>query len=156
MPNNKPNPTAKPKLTKSNTRVGYEQTVNEIQKHLIRAGAKKIIFDYDDAMMPCNITFSYPTPKGLMLFSLPLRFQGVSNILTKQKVHNRTGDLHPINTAWRIMKDWIVSQLAMVDAELAEFSEVFLPYAVTKTGETLFEQVSKMNDISSPLLLNQQ
>ena len=152
MTNVKKTPGKLPRLTKAETRVSYEKTVNEIQKHLIKAGAKKIVFDYDDAQLPFNITFSYPTKQGNILFSLPIRFQGINNILVKQKISFRTGDLQPINTAWRIMKDWIISQLAIVDAQMAELPEVFLPYAVTKTGETLYDKMKDGNDI---LLLNQ-
>jgi hypothetical protein len=41
--------------------------------------------------------------------------------------------------AWRIIKDWIAGQLALVEAGQAEVSEVFLPYVVSAQGETLFE-----------------
>ena len=45
--------------------------------------------------------------------------------------------------AWRIIKDWIEAQLAIVEAEQAEMVEVFLPYAQNPaTGKTLFEQLS--------------
>ena len=41
--------------------------------------------------------------------------------------------------AWRITKDWVEAQMAIVEAQLASLPEVFLPYAVTNTGQTLFE-----------------
>lgn len=45
--------------------------------------------------------------------------------------------------AWRIIKDWIEAQLAIVEADQAEMVEVFLPYAQNPTtGKTLFEQLS--------------
>ena len=45
--------------------------------------------------------------------------------------------------AWRIIKDWIEAQLALVEAEQAEMVEVFLSYAQNPvTGKTLFEQLS--------------
>lgn len=141
----------KPNLTKAQTRVGYEQTVQEIQKHLIRAGAKKIIFDYDEASIPCNITFSYPIEKSNLLFSLPIRFNGINKILDNQKTPRHTGDMQAINTGWRIMKEWIISQLALVESEMAELPEVFLPYSITKSGETLYE-VFKNNDQTMLLL----
>ncbi len=43
--------------------------------------------------------------------------------------------------AWRICKDWIEAQLAIVEAEMADMVEVFLPYAQTESGETVYEQL---------------
>jgi len=43
--------------------------------------------------------------------------------------------------AWRIIKDWIEAQLAIVEAEMVEMAEVFLPYAVTKSNKTLYQDV---------------
>lgn len=136
------------KLPKYRTRVNYEQTVTEIQSRLRKAGAKKITFDYE-MELPVNITFSYPVKDGQMFFSLPLRFNGVSKLMKAQGVSG--GDDQALNIGWRIMKDWIISQLALIDAEMAELPEVFLPYAVTKTGETLYEQIK--NSDNSQLML---
>ena len=42
--------------------------------------------------------------------------------------------------AWRILKDWVAAQLAIVEAEQAQMAEVFLPYAVeSQTGQTMFQ-----------------
>ncbi len=135
------------KMPKYRTRIDYEQTINEIQIKLRKAGARKIIFDYE-LELPTNITFNYPFKGDMMFFSLPLRFNGIGKLMKKQGIQG--GDNQAINIGWRIMKDWIVAQLALVDAEVAELPEVFLPYAVTKTGETMYERVK--ND-SSQLMI---
>lgn len=141
------------KMAKWRTRVNYQQTVMEIQNHLVKAGAKKIVFDYDEAQLPSNLTFSYPFAGKTIIFSLPLRFNGVSKRMQQQGIPG--GDQHAINIAWRILKDWIISQLEMVEQELAEMAEVFLPYGVTKDGQTLYEFMKSLTPVDSPLLLNQ-
>lgn len=128
------------KLPKYSTNVHWEKTINEIQAILRKSGASKIIFDYD-AELPVNITFCYPFKNETMYFSLPLRFNGISRLMKERGVPG--GDNQAINIAWRIMKDWILAQLAFTDAEVAELSEVFLPYAITKSGETMYEWVKK-------------
>lgn len=138
------NQTKPQKLPKYRTRVNFEQTVNEIQKRLVKAGAKKIVFDYE-LELPVNITFSYPTKTGNMLFSLPLKFNGIGKLMKQQGIAG--GDDQAINIGWRIMKDWIVAQLALVDAEAAELPEVFLPYSVTKTGQTLWDYLKDDQNI---------
>jgi hypothetical protein len=43
--------------------------------------------------------------------------------------------------AWRIIKDWIDSQMAIVESEQAAMAQVFLPYAeVGKDGLSVYEQ----------------
>ena len=44
--------------------------------------------------------------------------------------------------AWRIIKDWIDAQLALVEVRLVSLPEVFLPYAVSpRSGRTLYEEL---------------
>lgn len=140
------------RVVKSGTRVSYEKTVIEIQQHLVKAGAKKITFDYDEAELPCAITFSYPHKNGLMFFSLPVRFNGMEKIMRQQGGWTRGGEMQPINTGWRIMKDWILAQLALVQAEIAELPEIFLPYAVMPNGETMWENIKTSNEPPFKLL----
>lgn len=44
--------------------------------------------------------------------------------------------------SWRIVKDWVEAQLAIIESGQAEMGEVFMPYAVTISGETLFKRLS--------------
>ena len=45
--------------------------------------------------------------------------------------------------AWRILKDWIEAQMALLDIEMVRFEEIFLPYIETNTGKTVFERLEK-------------
>jgi len=43
-------------------------------------------------------------------------------------------------TAWRIIKDWVEAQMAIVAAGQAVMEEVFLPYVILPaTNQTLFQ-----------------
>ena len=44
---------------------------------------------------------------------------------------------------WRIIKDWLNAQLALIEVGQAEMAEVFLPYALTNTGQTLFQRFTE-------------
>ena len=46
-----------------------------------------------------------------------------------------------LRVSWRIVKDWVEAQMAIVEAKLADVAEVFLPYAITKTGTTLYKEI---------------
>lgn len=45
--------------------------------------------------------------------------------------------------AWRILKDWVESQMALLDIQMVKFEEVFMPYIVDKHGRTLFEKLEE-------------
>jgi hypothetical protein len=55
---------------------------------------------------------------------------------------------HAINVAWRVIKDWVEAQLALIEANQVKIEQVFLPYAITAQGNTLYEQIA-----SDPRLL---
>ena len=41
--------------------------------------------------------------------------------------------------AWRVIKDWLEAQLALIDAQMATLDQVMLPYLVIDaTGKTLY------------------
>src|SRR6266446_8814999 len=41
--------------------------------------------------------------------------------------------------AWRIVKDWLEAQLAMIEAGLVDLEQVFLPYAQNQSGQTVYD-----------------
>jgi len=44
-------------------------------------------------------------------------------------------------TGWRIIRDWLEAQLAMIQAGMVSITDVFLPYAQNSQGETLYERL---------------
>lgn len=42
--------------------------------------------------------------------------------------------------AWRIARDWLDAQIALIEAGLASMDEIFLPYAIIgRGGETAYQ-----------------
>lgn len=122
------------------TSINADKTVGEIQKILARAGASDIAIKYANGN-PVALAFSITVEGRAVAFRLPARWQGVLKRMDRDsKVARRlvTED-HALRVCWRILKDWLEAQLAIIDAEAASLAEVFLPYAVTKDGSTLFD-----------------
>lgn len=129
------------------TSVDAKKTVAEIQEKLSKARCKRIITDYDDEGNPSSISFSVEWNDALVFFQLPCNHEAVLRAMIKSKdVPNRfcTKD-QAYRVSWRIIKDWTEAQLAIVEADQAKLQQVFLPYSLTTTGETLYERVSKDN-----------
>ena len=132
------------------TTIAVHKTVSEIQEKLAKAGAIAVSIDYDEQKQPSALTFAIMVRNYPVNFRLPSRWNGVyhkvrSDYTISKKL--RTEE-QARRVAWRIVKDWVEAQLALIDAGCAELPEVFLPYAVSPTGETLFEKLS-----SSPQLI---
>lgn len=127
------------------TSIAVEKTTSEIQGKLARAGAQAVMTEYDDEQVLCALSFRMLCNGIMVSFRLPAQIDRIYVLLQRDdKVPRKlkTRD-QAARVAWRIIKDWIEAQLAIVEAEQAEMVEVFLPYAQNPaTGKTLFEQLS--------------
>lgn len=125
------------------TKIDSQKTIMEIQNILIKRGAKKIVIDYENGL-PVAVTFGLPHELILIPYALPCNYGGVLSAMQKDKNIPRSfiNEEQALRTSWRIVKDWVEAQMALVEANLAQVREVFLPYAITKTGQTLFEYTS--------------
>ena len=89
----------------------------------------------------------------VVAFALPANYSGVLKAMRKDsKVPKRLlCDEQALRVSWRIVKNWVEAQMALVEAQLADVAEVFLPYAVTKNGNTLYKEIGN----SDVLLLSE-
>lgn len=125
------------------TQIDTYKTISEIQKLLVTKGAASINVDYDKAGNPASLTFFMMINESPINFRLPSNWYGVRRVLEKdRKVPNKLKtDEQAMRVSWRITKDWVEAQMAIIEAGLAELPEVFLPYAVTSSGATLFQHI---------------
>jgi hypothetical protein len=124
------------------TSIDCEKTISEIQKCLVKHGAHKIVTDYANGL-PCAVTFCLTLNGNMVGFALPANYSGVLKAMKNdRKVPNsKCTDEQAQRVAWRIVKDWVEAQMAIVEAQLADVTEVFLPYAITKTGTTVYNEI---------------
>lgn len=131
------------------TKIDSYKTITEIQQILSKAGATKMIVDNDASGLPVALTFCIQWNGNFTAFSLPCNFEGVlRSMRNNRKVpRNLCNEEQALRVGWRIVKDWTQAQLAIVEAQLASLPEVFLPYAVTKQGTTLFKMIESDNTL---------
>ncbi len=121
------------------TQITAEKTVGEIQAMLAKAKALAVLTDYTDGVISA-ISFRIKTASGIMSFRLPANVQNIYKVLCRQNITPRLRNMEQAaRVAWRIIKDWLEAQLALVTAELADLEQVFLPYAQNTEGTTLYE-----------------
>jgi hypothetical protein len=49
--------------------------------------------------------------------------------------------------AWRIVKDWVDAQMAILESEMVQMDEIFLPYMLNQNNMTLY-QAYKNNQLA--------
>ncbi len=77
-------------------------------------------------------------------FRLPTDWRAVQRRLQTQRVEPRyRTQEHALRVAWRITKDWVEAQLAIIESQMVTTAQVFLPYAVTLNGQTLYEYIGQ-------------
>lgn len=126
------------------TSIAAEKTAMEIQQRLAKAKAQAVLCEYDDEGVLCAMSFRIHTQHGLVFFRMPANTTGVFRALHRNpKVPKKLKTKQQAaNVAWRILKDWIEAQLAIVEAEMADIAEVFLPYAQDRSGKTLYQALN--------------
>ncbi len=119
------------------TKVDVYTTIGAIQGQLVKHGAKKIMQEYDDAGRITALSFQIDTPNGLRAIKLPANAEPVRRVLAKQKVKCDVEQSERV--AWRIIKDWVEAQMAILESEMVQMDEIFLPYMLNSKGQTVFE-----------------
>lgn len=127
------------------TQISAEKTVAEIQSMLAKAKAQAIMTEYDADGVLVALSFRIRTVAGVMTFRLPANIAKIHQVIVRDKRITpklRTRE-QAAKVAWRIMKDWLEAQLAIVTAEMVEVEQVFLPYAQAPNGATLYESLKE-------------
>ena len=111
-------------------------SLSEIQGALARAGATKIMVDYESGK-PTAVTFAIETVAGTRGFRLPAAVDGTLRVFAAQKI--KADRAQAERTAWRNIRDWVLAQLALVEACDVAVDEVFFPYLTDGNGRTLYQ-----------------
>lgn len=124
------------------TKIPAARTISEIQAMLVRHGAAAVITHYEQAKAS-GLSFTLQTPHGDRAFTLPVDVAAVHRLLTAQakdrKIEKRYAEAaHAERVAWRVLKDWLAAQLAIIEAQMATLDQVMLPYLHVDGQKTLY------------------
>ena len=123
------------------TTINVNKTIEEIQGILSKHGATAIMTEYNNGNVT-GLSFKIMTPRGELGIRLPSNTDRVLQVLKKQKKNNTKvkNTFEQANkVAWRIIKDWIDAQMAILETEMVEMEEIFLPYMINNDGQTLYQ-----------------
>ena len=110
----------------------------------------QILTEYDEQTKQATaIGFRIKTEQGILPFRLPTDVKRVRAILTRQVTLGQAPRSalalgQPERVAWRIIKEWVEAQLALIQIGLVTIDEVMLPYMLTG-NKTVYESFKDGN-----------
>lgn len=121
------------------TKVDIFTTLGQIEGMLVKHGARSILKDYDSDGRVVAVSFQINTPVGMQAVRLPANVEAVQKVLAKQKVKCDYEQAERV--AWRIVKDWVEAQMAILEREMVTMDEIFLPYMIADVGGNTMYQL---------------
>jgi len=125
------------------TSIDVHKTLGEIQKMLVEHGARKLMSEYASDGHINNLSFTINTPGGEIGMRLPADVDAVYETLKQQKkagkIKVNCDYAQAERVAWRIVKDWVEAQMAILESKMVTFQQVFFQYQLNSEGKTLYE-----------------
>lgn len=132
------------------TTVPASRTISQIQDNLISHGARAIMINYNSAQEPESLSFIVPSRDGELPFRLPANVKAVESVMERDRLPGYRKEGQPARVAWRILKNWVESQMAIIEAEMVSMEEVFLPYLLAKGNQTLYQVMDSRGFLLPP------
>lgn len=129
------------------TTVDSLKTVSEIEYILVKHNAKSIMKNYHGESI-MGLSFLIDTGVQQIPVRLPVRVDECLEVLKKEKKNSPRSNIKATReqaerVAWRILKDWVEAQMALLDIQMVRFEEIFLPYIETGNGQTIYERLEE-------------
>lgn len=128
-------------LKNTYAKLGADKYISLTQQALVNAGAAGVNYQFIDGRI-VGLLFSLKIGENRVDFKLPINWKNFQKVLKKEDNRRADEDDYAYKVAWACTKDWIEAQMAFVESENVTVPQVFLPFAVAKDGQTLFEKVA--------------
>ncbi len=129
------------------TSTSVDTSVSQVQAALSKVGVSGVLTEYEDGYVTA-LSFRLKLNDQDISFRLPTDWKPVLEALRQQKARRVRGhggirltEDQARRVAWRITKDWVEAQCAFIETMMVTTAQVFLPYAVTPSGQSLYEYI---------------
>lgn len=130
------------------TIVPANRSIAEIQDALVRHGAVGIAMGYEHGTGRIStLHFQLMINEKPVSFALPVQWRRFQEVLKKQRARGKgkgarwDNEDYCYRVAWRCLCDWVLAQLALYETQIVELPQIFLPFAVGRDGQTLYDHV---------------
>jgi hypothetical protein len=145
------------------TSIAAEKTIGEVQALLVRHQCRGMQTRYSPTGEIVSLSFTLATEFGERDYSLPVNVDGVVQTLIHEKEAGRLPNLpwrvaqdakllraQASRVAWRILKDWLEAQLAIIQSRTVTLEQVMLPFMLVENGATVFDVYRAQNALPAP------
>lgn len=129
------------------TTVDAMKTAYEIECILIKHKVRSIVKTFEGETIT-GLSFLIDTGDRQVPVRLPVKTGECYLILKKEKAAGTHTNIKATReqaerVAWRILKDWVEAQMALLDINMVKLEEIFLPYIEIDSGRTIFEALEE-------------
>lgn len=123
------------------TGMAPDRSAAAITKDLVKAGARGIASEYDNAGRLVGLSFAIQIDGEVFHYTLPVRVDAVFDVLKADRLppKQKTRE-HAERVAWAIMRDWVRAQTAIIETEMVSLRQIFLPYLKVSDNQTVFDR----------------
>jgi hypothetical protein len=134
------------------TSVEADKTAMECISILRKYGAKQIGLTFGDDQVPDGLSFTIVTRWGLRAFDLPVDTDNAYLVLKRYardgKIRNSSATpAQAVRTGWRVLKDWLESQLAIIESGVMSAERVLSSYMLVDHGKTMLDVYAEQQAI---------
>lgn len=124
--------------------VPVDRTIGQMHKLLAAHGANMIATTYVDGAA-AGLSFRIDGAHGQRSFTLPVDVAATHQVLreeaaAKQMRGGYATRAQAERTAWRVVKDWLEAQFALIETGMATTEQIFLPYLMVDERTTLYQR----------------
>lgn len=128
------------------TKIDADKTAGEISKILRKIGASSVLTDYDptgEFIIALSFKMRMEGDGREIAFRLPCDWQPVLAVMQADRkvARSQCTQEQAVRVSWRIVKDWVEAQAAIIETKMVSTAVVFLPYAIVKGNLTLGEKM---------------
>lgn len=126
------------------SRMPVDQSIAKIQAALVKSGASGVFYEYEQGTgRVLALKFVLPVGEQQIGFSLPVQWRRFQAVLKEQKVTGHGDEAFCYRVAWSCLRDWVLAQMALYETQMVKLPQIFLPFAVDKSGQTLYDRVEQ-------------
>lgn len=128
----------------ASTKINEHKTATEIMQLLSKYGVSDIRMQYDNGkIIGLQFAIEYNTTK--IPFKMPIKFEGVLDSMSNDKQTPRSlcNIEQASRVAWRQILRWLQAQMALIEVNMVDIKEVFMPYIMISKEQTLYEKLEQ-------------
>lgn len=120
------------------TRISATKTAGEIVQLLAEVGATQVNQEFKDGVL-IGLRWTLVRAGVELPFAMPVRTEAV--LAWGARYRKRFDQEQAERIAWRQLLRWTQAQMALIETGMVEAAEVFLPYKLSRGGQTFWEEL---------------